>query len=284
MIKTRNVKFRDAKSREMFNERKVICFDKDGVLVDISELTYFNRRNAFEHIGREFPYDSETIYKLGGISARYNSGMQQILAIMAFERWHEGHSYTNAKVKDTLRKLILSPDASSTLDMIVSKYQTNEDTEKAKVAYAWHGKKMLTIEEASMYIKPIKGSRDAIFNIKELMKGNVAIITNTPSIEIVTRDLLLAGFSRNDINSLRIITNAKKPSPEHVKETLENFKTNPTEAAYVGDSVIDSRTARNSGVLSVLVLSGMGTKEALSRSNPDVIAKNIKDLSEALRR
>lgn len=45
----------------------------------------------------------------------------------------------------------------------------------------------------------------------------------------------------------------RKPEPEHLLAALERLHTDPDEAVYVGDTVIDTRTAEAAGVRYVMV-------------------------------
>ena len=273
---------RNATTKALKN-REAICFDKDGVLVDISELTLHNRKKGFEYVGREFAYDADTLYKLGGIGDKYNGGLHPIVSILAFERWHKKNGGTAESMSNVFRKLITSQNASEKLDEITTMYQADGDLELARKIYWWDNGKFFTSDESASYVKPIEGSKTALLQIHEILRGNVAIVTNAPVRTAVIRDLLVAGFSESEISKLTIICDAKKPSPEKINSTLKNFGVNPTKAAYVGDATIDTMAARNAGVFSTMVLSGMGTLEVLRREKPDVILQNVKSLSEILR-
>lgn len=55
----------------------------------------------------------------------------------------------------------------------------------------------------------------------------------------------------------------RKPDPAAVFEILEGWKTEPGETVFIGDSLIDMKTAMNAGTFAVGVLWGFRTEEEL---------------------
>lgn len=70
----------------------------------------------------------------------------------------------------------------------------------------------------------------------------------------------------------------KKPDPMGVQILLRNMNSAPQEAMMVGDSDVDVRTARNSGIWACGVTYGLGT-DSLRANPPDVLVDSLTDLS-----
>ena len=73
----------------------------------------------------------------------------------------------------------------------------------------------------------------------------------------------------------------KKPHPMGVEILLRDFEATPQEAMMVGDSDVDVRTARNSGVWACGVSYGLGT-EGLRAHPPDVLVDSLEELAQHL--
>ncbi len=71
-----------------------------------------------------------------------------------------------------------------------------------------------------------------------------------------------------------------KPHPESVFSTLATLKADPSSAIVIGDSSFDLDMARNAGVDSIGVITGVHTQRILRRSQPISIAKNLNEVTE----
>ena len=70
----------------------------------------------------------------------------------------------------------------------------------------------------------------------------------------------------------------RKPHPEGLEIALANMKSNPAEAAYVGDAPEDIQMGKQSGVLTVAVLSNYPCGKRLLSSSPDIYLEKISRL------
>ena len=59
----------------------------------------------------------------------------------------------------------------------------------------------------------------------------------------------------------------RKPSPDSTFHMLQHFNCHSSDALFVGDSIVDIKTAQNANISSVGVLWGMGTKRILKNKN-----------------
>lgn len=69
-----------------------------------------------------------------------------------------------------------------------------------------------------------------------------------------------------------------KPAPDPILACLERLGTEPSRGAYVGDSAADIRAGRAAGVVTIGVLTGVGTKELLAAAGADKIIGSVADL------
>ncbi|MHB1830525.1 MAG: HAD family hydrolase [Candidatus Micrarchaeaceae archaeon] len=261
--------------------KKLFGFDKDGVIVDIKELIFQNRLRGFTKYGIDFPYDPDVNYRLGGVSDKYNGGVNPILVFIALDRLYLEHQQTVSK-NNFLKQLLDTDSAPEALDKLIAKYTTDSDMELANSIYWWDKGAFYNSDQSKAFVRPYKGAKEAIMSIART-GVRIAIITNTYLEDVVIRDLLIAGFSRSELSEFEIVHDAKKPSPNSINHVLEKFGLGKDDAVYVGDAVIDIRTAKSAGVSPVAVLSGMGSLDVLRREEPDVIIQDIISLNSLLR-
>ena len=73
-------------------------------------------------------------------------------------------------------------------------------------------------------------------------------------------------------------THKPKPSPEALIKTGKALDVNMCDCAIVGDSIIDLRAGKAAGTMTVAVLSGLFSYEALSREKPDLILNDVTEI------
>lgn len=115
-----------------------------------------------------------------------------------------------------------------------------------------------------------------------LMDGRaMAVLTNKPVrfSEAILQGLGLAKHFRYVYggNSFE----KKKPDPMGVEILLRDLGAEPEQAMMVGDSDVDVRTARNSGIWSCGVTYGLGT-EGMKEHPPDVMVDSLVELAGRL--
>jgi len=69
-----------------------------------------------------------------------------------------------------------------------------------------------------------------------------------------------------------------KPYEDHILGFLENFQISTKESIMVGDEIIDIKAARNAGVFSIGISTGMFTEKELIYQGADKIIKNLNEL------
>lgn len=111
-------------------------------------------------------------------------------------------------------------------------------------------------------------------------KYNLALLTNSK--RALIHDLLKK-FNLNQyfntVLSLDDVTNPK-PHPEGLQKLLTQLEQKPEEVVYIGDLVADLRAAKSARVNSIVISSGLASRESLVREKPSVILDHITDLTE----
>jgi phosphoglycolate phosphatase len=109
------------------------------------------------------------------------------------------------------------------------------------------------------HTRPYVGVPEALDALSHL--ASLAVLTNKPRAlsEHILQGLGLAPFFKTVLGGDG--PHARKPSPEGVRRLMEEFGVAAIETRLVGDSVVDLRTSRASGVSVVLVRWGFGFRD-----------------------
>lgn len=73
-----------------------------------------------------------------------------------------------------------------------------------------------------------------------------------------------------------------KPHPDHLRAALAAVGRQAEQAAMVGDHPMDMAAGKAAGTLSIGVLTGSGTREALLEAGADLVAESVGDVATAL--
>ena len=107
----------------------------------------------------------------------------------------------------------------------------------------------------------------------------LAVATNKP--QNVARQIISKLLP--DINFVKVLGGCdereKKPDPTIIREILNILPDNNT-AFMIGDSNVDIRTAKNSGITSIGCIWGFRSRQELVDENADYIAENAKDIAK----
>ena len=74
----------------------------------------------------------------------------------------------------------------------------------------------------------------------------------------------------------------RKPNPDSTLYLLQYFNCRSSEALFVGDSIVDIKTAQNANISSVGVLWGNGIKEDFKKQQSDFILEKPQEILEIL--
>jgi len=75
---------------------------------------------------------------------------------------------------------------------------------------------------------------------------------------------------------------SRKPNPDSTFHMLQHFNCHSSDALFVGDSIVDIKTAQNANVSSVGVLWGNGDKEDFKKQKSDFILDSPQDILDIL--
>ena len=73
-----------------------------------------------------------------------------------------------------------------------------------------------------------------------------------------------------------------KPDPALVDEVLEALNIKPEDSVYIGDSDVDVKTAKNSGMDHICVTWGYRTREFLSENGAEVLVDTAEELGQQI--
>ena len=117
------------------------------------------------------------------------------------------------------------------------------------------------------YLKKNKVSMAVISNkLHSLAVRSVETYFNSYQIKVIGAE---GGFSR-------------KPNPDSTFHMLQHFNCHSSDALFVGDSIVDIKTAQNANVSSVGVLWGNGDKEDFKKQKSDFILDSPQDILDIL--
>ena len=74
----------------------------------------------------------------------------------------------------------------------------------------------------------------------------------------------------------------RKPSPDSTLHMLQNFNCSASDTLFVGDSIVDIKTAQNANINSVAVLWGNGTEEEFKKQKSDFILESPLEMLDLL--
>ena len=94
-------------------------------------------------------------------------------------------------------------------------------------------------------------------------------------------EAILAKFQANEYIDMIVGSNnvpVPKPAPDGIRKVMKEMNLKKEELLYVGDSVVDAKTAENAGVEFAAVLTGTTTREEMEQYNNVFIAQNLEEI------
>ncbi len=126
--------------------------------------------------------------------------------------------------------------------------------------------------------KPIPDIATALETLSK--KAKLALITmrNVPKKAII-KELKHFGIAKHFTHIITALdTHKPKPSPEALIKTVKAIDLQICDCIIVGDSVNDIKAGKAAGAKTVAVLTGLFTRQELTKENPDLILKNATKL------
>lgn len=128
----------------------------------------------------------------------------------------------------------------------------------------------------------------AVEGVPEMLDALVAggsrlAVVSSKSAHTVRRGLEAVGL-RHDFEAVVGLeaTTRHKPHPDPLLHAAQALSIDPSECAYVGDTVVDIRAARAAGMRPVSVTWGAGTVTELRAAAPDAVTATAQELFRAL--
>ncbi len=175
-------------------------------------------------------------------------------------------------------KLMLGNGRRKLIESIVSEffgYEENEIIEKFLGYYnEFYNKHMLD------NTKPFEGINEML----DILNGHsvvTAVLSNKP------HDFTLKLVEHFFNDRIKYVSGLKdgyeaKPHPGSLTEIINNLGLKKEECIYIGDTEIDIRVSKNTGVKSLGVLWGFRTQSLLEREEADYIASNIDEMIDII--
>jgi HAD superfamily hydrolase (TIGR01549 family) len=244
---------------------RLLIFDVGGVFRDSSRAVDEGFRRGFIHAGRPYNFRREDVWHLRGIG-KYNSSLLCIKALLTVQ-----------KSGENLDSILKKENSEEILDFLVAKNISSEDLENAeKIRQVY--KNYFSSHEAKSLIHTFDFSKEAL----EILSKNyrLAIFSNSSKIS-VERDLAdLKEFFSVILGGEDV--SQPKPSGEGILNIISLLNCGKSETAYVGDTDTDISAARNAGVKSIAVCSGMSSRDYLARLKPEGLFENILEMAKKI--
>lgn len=105
-----------------------------------------------------------------------------------------------------------------------------------------------------------------------------ALVTNKPE-DLARKTLAILGVKKYfDVVVGPESVKKMKPDPEGINKVLNKLRIPANQAVMVGDTYVDIEAGRNAGTITCGVTYGLGNKEELIKSSPDILIDDIADL------
>ena len=125
---------------------------------------------------------------------------------------------------------------------------------------------------------------DGITNVLEHLKNNkvkIAVISNKlHSLAVRSVETYFNSYAMKVIGAEGGFP--RKPSPESTFHMLQHFNCSASDALFVGDSIVDIKTAQSANISSVGVLWGNGTEEDFKKQKSDFILESPLEMLDIL--
>ncbi|MDE1851844.1 MAG: HAD hydrolase-like protein [Candidatus Micrarchaeota archaeon] len=249
----------------MLGDIDLFVLDVDGVLRDTFRLVGQGFKRVFAASNIELKYGDGDIYNLLGLG-RYNDRRNCARALLSMHR---------AGVE--LRDIVHTPDAEKRIDELVEKNrQEGDDALIDGIQQKYF--RFFNSDENLDLVRFYPNTEKSV----EALKGKglkVAIFSNS-GIMSIRRDIPFIGLF-DSVVSIEDVK-MKKPSGEGIVLTASRLNVPLQRTAYVGDTVVDMRAAKDAGCVSIALTDGMGLKMHLEQENPMLFFHTLSELVDSV--
>jgi HAD superfamily hydrolase (TIGR01509 family) len=251
---------------------ELVAIDVDGVLRDSSRLFYECHKRALGIAGMEEEFSRcfgvKDVWHFKGLSG-FSDKRNSISAMYSIEK---------SGRLGLIRDMIYEPDAEARISRLLdscSERPTKDELDLMVGEYV----RAVTESDARSLVRLYPGASDSVNRLRSA--GIKTAIVSSSDILTIERDLeeLLKQFdyvvSSRDVRVM-------KPSGEGLKLVSRRSGIGPDRIAYIGDTVVDVRAARDAGCVSIVVSSGMGLESHIRKEKPDFIFGDLKEAVEGI--
>jgi len=136
------------------------------------------------------------------------------------------------------------------------------------------------LENAVVETRLYEHVEETLKHIKSSESTKTALVTNKPE-DLALKILEVLGVKQYfDMVVGPESVKKMKPDPEGIIQVLEHFKLPAQQAIMVGDSYVDVEAGKNAGTLTCGVTYGLGNREELIKSSPDIFISDLAELLE----
>lgn len=136
------------------------------------------------------------------------------------------------------------------------------------------------LENAVVETRLYEHVKETLEYIESSKNKKIALVTNKPE-DLALKILEVLGVKQYfDMVVGPESVKKMKPDPEGILQVLEHFKLPAQHAIMVGDSYVDVEAGKNAGTLTCGVTYGLGNREELIKSSPDILISDLAELLE----
>ncbi|HCJ66919.1 MAG TPA: hypothetical protein DHV62_06230 [Elusimicrobia bacterium] len=252
---------------------KIIIFDGGGTIWYSMDVLWEHYKAGFFYLGLthrldEFPYSLRISNELASLE-KYNSRWNIAKALIALF-----HTKTDPK------KILHSSNPSSALDKIIKKIsRDNSKYEKLCAKLGFFLEESLYNYDESRY-PPCKNIPETLHQLRK--KGfHLALLSNR---RISSVEKILKALQLESLFEKIQAPPYDEPETKDVNPLLRYFNVTKKEVVFVGDSALDIKSGKSKGLITIGVLSGMGTLHTLKRAQADYIISDIREIQKIIRR
>lgn len=178
---------------------------------------------------------------------------------------------------------LLKPDLriSEILNKVEEYLNANPSKDDKERGGAFRKRALRVIEKYEMESAMKTVLIDGVVTVLEELKERglkLVVITNNgvKPMRHALQKIGLEGFF--DLVLTRESTQFIKPHPQPIQEALKRLRISPSEAVFVGDSIVDVKASHEADVLAIGVTTGVGNEETLKVNGAKYVISSMREL------